>query len=384
MQDLKVVGIEDNALVAVSDEGDRYRVVIDAVMQTKLRQMQSTRQPDRRLSPREIQGLIRAGMSREEVAAATGASVEDVERYEPPVLAEREHVLAGALAVRVHLPEAPDLDTFGALIRVRLSDLNARGERWVAWKDQDRGWMIKLEFTASEIEHDARWTFDQRASSLHPVNADATALSKGGEMKGPLIPRLRAVDTSPASTTEPDQSRFDSGAFTFAEDLADPAEPAAPADTAPTTNTAALPVVLEPVPDATVPFDPIADVTDTMAQPTLEPSSPQAAAAAVNRQAEPVDHQEDTADLLEKLRQRRGEAQPAPEFDPYAPHEDEGTTGPILEAVPEFAPDEAPEPPADTQPIATPDTPGPRRKGRTEIPSWDEIVFGTKSDDEPS
>lgn len=346
MQDLKVVGVEDNALVAVSDEGDRFRVVIDAVMQTKLRQMQSTRSSDQRVSPREIQALIRAGMSREEVAAATGASTEDVERYELPVLAERDFVLTSALAVKVHLPEAAEIDTFGAMIRVRLSDLNARGERWVAWRDQDRGWMVKLEFTANDVDHDARWTFDSRSNSLHPVNADATSMSKGGELKGPLIPRLRAVDT-----TQPDSSRFDSGAFTFAEDVADSTD-----------------------------VNPIADVATS----PIQLSSPQATEAAIHREPEPEHNPADTEDLLDRLRQRRGEATPAPEFDPYAPHDDEASDVTMLEAVPEFAPDEAPEPLQDTQPIATADIPGPRRKGRAQMPSWDEIVFGTKSDEDPA
>ena len=68
-----------------------------------------------RPSPRDIQTHIRAGLSADEVAALLGARVEDVARFEGPVLAEREHVVGQALAVPVLLgaelePDvAPDL-----------------------------------------------------------------------------------------------------------------------------------------------------------------------------------------------------------------------------------------------------------------------------------
>ena len=83
--------------------------------------------------------------------------------------------------------------TFGSVIRDRLAKLGAHGERWASWKDEERGWIVKLEFTADTIDHDARWGFEPRKQSLHPMNSEATTLSQQGELKGGLIPRLRAV-----------------------------------------------------------------------------------------------------------------------------------------------------------------------------------------------
>ena len=45
------------------------------------------------LRPREVQALIRRGLSAEEVADRAGWTVEKVRRFEGPVLAEREHLL---------------------------------------------------------------------------------------------------------------------------------------------------------------------------------------------------------------------------------------------------------------------------------------------------
>jgi hypothetical protein len=111
-----------------------------------------------------------------------------VQRFERPVLAEREHIVGQALAVPVLI--AGELDaaaqpTFGVAVRAKLAEAGASGERWTSWKDED-GWVVKLEFTANEVDHDARG-FDPRRS-LAPLNADATQLSRQGSLPEGLIP----------------------------------------------------------------------------------------------------------------------------------------------------------------------------------------------------
>ena len=169
------------------------------------------RPPANRPSPREIQSHIRAGLSAEEVAALLGARVEDVARFEGPVLAEREHVVGQALAVPVLLGgdlEGDAHPTFGSAVRTKLAEAGASGERWTSWKEPT-GWIVKLEFTAGDVDHDARWSFEPRRSILSPLNADAIQLSRQGSLPDGLIPRLRALETVPPK----DESRFDSGAF---------------------------------------------------------------------------------------------------------------------------------------------------------------------------
>src|SRR5690606_23964704 len=125
----------------------------------------------------------------------TGMPIEHVARYEGPILAEREHIVNSALAVPVHTA----LDTgpvsgmsFGAAIQSRLRSIGAVNERWASWKDR-RGWVVKLSFTADQIDHDARWSFDPRRQALSPLNNEATTLSQQGDVPAQLVPRLRAV-----------------------------------------------------------------------------------------------------------------------------------------------------------------------------------------------
>jgi hypothetical protein len=282
MQELKVIGVENGALLAASEEGDRFRIAIDEVLQSRLRQTQSEPSNGAKLSPREIQSHIRSGMSAEDVADVTGASLDYVRRFEGPVLAEREYIVSSALSVPVHTaidPDPTDGDAnFGNVIRERLASLGASDERWASWKEPAGGWIIKLSFTADDIDHDARWGFEPKKNSLTPIGSEAIALSQQGELKGALIPRLRAVgsETSPA-----DVSRFDSGAFTFKELQSDEVTN----DTAP---------ILEPVPYARP-----GNTTDAVAN------------AAIKRAVEPAATLSETADLLEALRRRRGEREAA-------------------------------------------------------------------------
>ena len=129
MQELKVIGVEEGALLVASDEGARFRVAVDDVLQSRLRQSSPELGASRKLSPREIQTHIRAGMSAEDVAAVTGAPLDYVQRFEGPVLAEREFVIESALNVPVHT--AMEIDplsggaTFGGVLRRRLVDAGA-------------------------------------------------------------------------------------------------------------------------------------------------------------------------------------------------------------------------------------------------------------------
>lgn len=385
MQDLKVIGVENGAIVAVGDDGERFRIAVDDTLQSKIRQVRqqvSAQAP--KLSPREVQAHIRSGMSAEDVAAVTGAPLDYVRRFEGPIVAEREHVVASALSVPVRTAAEVDPlgepETFGSVIRDRLASLGVSGERWASWKDEETGWIVKLEFTADEIDHDARWSYDLRKHALAPLNSEATTLSQAGELRGgTLIPRLRAVLPHEG---EPDTSRFDSGAFTF---------PAPGAD------------LLGP--EVTQPLEPLEPHTPGRASNSI-------AVSAIKRAEETPRDLHQTADLLEALRRRRGEREAASYDEPSPRGEHPARTEPsrrepveqptLLDPVTPFRVIEEPITIADEQPTspAAPaaDTPAPaapspavqeqtpaatgRRKGRASMPSWDEIVFGARTDDD--
>ncbi|WP_175986232.1 septation protein SepH [Microbacterium tenebrionis] len=350
MENVTIVGTEDDLLILATGSGERFALAIDDVLHREIRRARrrdDDEKPRVTVSPREIQAHIRSGLSAAETAELLGVGVELVERFEGPVLAEREHVVGQALAVPVLIGSEVEPDaqpTFGAAIRAKLSDVAAEAERWASWKEES-GWIIKLEFTASEVAHDARWSFDPRRSVLSPLNADATQLSRQGSLPDGLIPRLRAVDTAKAESPYKDDSRFDSGAFG--------------------------PRLL-PAPEAEV------------EEPSLpERSGPAAQAAAINRAPDQTTTSAETADLLEALRRRRGQRESAPLVDDF--DEDAAparTSSPIalFDALDE--PDDEPEVPEERPAANEPaQDSGGRRRRRNAMPSWDEIVFGARTDD---
>lgn len=343
MENVTIVGTEAGLLVLATESGARFALPIDDVLHREIRRATRQSEPVAHklaASPRDIQTQIRAGLTAVEVAELLGIGVDDVARFEGPVLAEREHIIGQALAVPVLIGSEVEPDaqpTFGTAIRAKLSELEASAERWASWKDES-GWSIKLEFTANEVEHDARWSFDPRRSALAPLNADATQLSRQGALPDGLIPRLRAVDAERTPSPYKDDSRFDSGAF-------------GPR--------------LVPAPEA--------DVED--------PSLPERSAAAVQdaaikRAPESQTTSPETADLLEALRRRRGQRESAPAIDVDDSDEDISPIA-LFDALEtpddtvEDAPAPEPEPASDNG----------RRRRRNAMPSWDEIVFGARTDE---
>lgn len=336
MEDLRVLEVQDGALIVSGTDGTQYRLAVDSVLQSRLRQSRGQAGTSPKLAPREVQAHIRAGMSAQDVANVTGADLEYILRFEGPVMAEREFVIESAQGIPVHVAGETDTltssRTFGSAIRERLQELGAADERWASWKDPETGWVVKLAFTANGIDHDARWQFDPKRQSLAPVNNEAKTLSQQGETTGALIPRLRAVATTDRSD---DAARFDSGAFDI-EDLHDEPAPIRPAE---------LPVMRD-----------------------------RSAEVGVGNQ---------TADLLDALRRRRGEREPA-SFD--SSDEDETTSSepePSMRLLNPPAAEQRRDAPAPPQATA-PQPAAKSRKRRVAMPSWDDIVFGTKPDDDPA
>ena len=216
--------------------------------------------------------------------------------------------------------------TFGTSIRARLEEIAATEDVWTAWKEET-GWLVELAFREGDVDHVARWSFHQRKHLLEPLNEDATVLSRHDPMPTTLIPKLSAVAPS-----EPGPERFDSEIFESS------------------------------------------DLGET--GPLLEPVS--------YGRTEDDGRMADTADLLEVLRRKRGEREPAPSGtdDPRTAHPATGG----IHLVEDDSPDASVTPIGGATNSDDDDDPDPTppKKKRPEMPSWDDIVFGARGDDDPA
>lgn len=357
MGELELVGLHDDGehLVLVAQDGQQFRLRIDETLRAAVRrdrpQLEKLRAEKAGvLSPREIQMRIRAGASAEDISEECGVPVEHVRRYEGPVIAEREFIVAQARGTRVGRDVgAPVL---GDLVTDRLAARGVDPETlaWDAYRDQSGPWTVAVAFTVAEVDVTARWTFDTQARSVHALEDEARWLSE-----------TEIVD-------EPIQRRHLEAVRDVVFDVQ--------ADG-----------VLRPL------LSTVDDAGSTPGEPVPEPDDP-------------------TATLLDDLRFRRGIRQQveydddADEFEGFGPQhafdftqldtqvpgahpldadpESSARVIDLVDAHPSSASrtdgarPQATDDPPDETPAPLADRPRPGRKGRASVPSWDEIVFGAK------
>lgn len=195
MQDLRLVGIhEDGQHVLLSDaDGQRYQLPLDDALKTAVRRERplpgsgDDAGQDVVMRPRDVQGLIRAGVSVEEVAERSGWTQEKVRRYEPPIRAERDYVAGLARAVQLRGRTVDGVvPTLGQRAATRLEERGVAAERvsWDSWKGETGLWTVVCLFPAGGRERRATWHFDPRDKALGTVDDEARWISEDEQAAG--------------------------------------------------------------------------------------------------------------------------------------------------------------------------------------------------------
>lgn len=224
MQDLRLVGVHDDKehLLLSGTGGEMFQLPIDealrvAASRTPAKVAAGADAAPIAMSPRDIQARIRSGSTAAEVAELSGIPLAKVQRYEGPVLAEREHVAQQARKVEVAAP-APGHDvyrsvfgdqpaTLGEMVAHRLSahGIDAGTVEWDSWRRPDGSWNVVARFDATPDgpsgigeEPPAMWTFSPARKALQNANRWAQQLSELEPLDGPLpARRLTAVSDRP-------------------------------------------------------------------------------------------------------------------------------------------------------------------------------------------
>ncbi len=225
MADLRLVGVHDDGrnLLLSGPDGDIYLLPLDEALRTAVGKTahRSSRVPQTsgtRMTPREIQSLIRAGSSASDVAEQSGLSLEQVRRYEGPVLAEREYIANQARTVEVSAA-ATHIEGYKSafgdspasldeMVRHRLAafGIDPKTLRWDAWRNSAGAWTISADFdpgterAASSIGEPAPalWRFHASRKALHNANRWAQQLSELEPLDSPVPERrLSAVMDKP-------------------------------------------------------------------------------------------------------------------------------------------------------------------------------------------
>ena len=332
MQHLTPVGLSKDGkrLVLVSDTGEEFAVPVDHRLRAALRGDharlgQLEMKMESALRPRDIQARIRGGESAEEVAAAAQTTVDAIMGFAAPVLAERAHVAQNAQksSIRRRSTEATTAaGTLDQAARAHLSTVGVRADdvEWDAWRREDGRWTLVAEYAVSGSPRRAEFIYDPPGRYVVADNQEARLLT------GEAAPAPTAGGT-PTRRLSPVPNESRSARYDDELPLGDDA--------------------IELVRDRAL--DPAADHGDAdwIAEKAEETGA----------EAAPEDHTESTEpiDLPSEQPQERAAEETADE-------------------------ESADEEPADEEPVAAePPAAASRskqKKGRSSVPSWDEIMFG--------
>jgi hypothetical protein len=186
MQDLRLIGVHEDGqhLLLADADGGRYRLTLDEALRAaarrdrpRLGQLQI--EIEGGLRPREVQALIRRGLSAQEVADRAGWTVEKVRRFEGPVLAEREHVAQVAQQCAVG-SRGPGPVTLAERVAERLRDRGVDRDdiEWDSSRDDEGVWQLSLTFAAGGRQRTATWRYEPLSGSVTATNDEARWLSE--------------------------------------------------------------------------------------------------------------------------------------------------------------------------------------------------------------
>ncbi|MBT2529622.1 MULTISPECIES: septation protein SepH [Streptomyces] len=210
MPELRVVAVSNDGtrLVLKAADSTEYTLPIDerlraAVRNDRARLGQIEIEVESHLRPRDIQARIRAGASAEEVAQHAGIPVDRVRRFEGPVLAERAFMAERARKTPVRRPgentgTGPQL---GEAVQERLLLRGADKETvlWDSWRRDDGTWEVLLVYRVAGEPHSASWTYDPPRRLVQAVDDEAraligetddTSLAAAPEPSFPFVPRI--------------------------------------------------------------------------------------------------------------------------------------------------------------------------------------------------
>ena len=328
MTELRFTGHDGDYVLLESLAGEKFRLLVDDSLRATIKRSGQSAGLSVQLTPREIQSEIRSGKSVEELIARSGDARHYIEKFAAPVLDELSHVIASALSVRISIAGDRHTDIshieFGDIISGRLEASGVHEFDWTARRDEQQVWLVSANYSINGESRKATWSYDAKRMLLAPENENAIRLSTQNSLAEQNYAKLSVAQ-------EPQQPEVDLG------------------------------------------------ITQSLADTQLvETVIPIGRTSEIIQEQFEAEEQEPPTDLLEALKKKREERSVRDsdqvEIEPKTQN---------LEIVPDYeqAFEIGEEPQLDPEEIAP--NPAPvRRSGRPSIPSFDEIVQGTKSEDE--
>lgn len=342
---------ESDALLFADEEGTQYAAPLsDSLSNAILRgvSVEVVETPKKTLTPREIQALLREGLSAEQIAEQSGTDIERIRRYEGPVKAEIQRAIVRVQNSRVGSESGSP--TLGDLVVDRLAQMNVDTSQvgWRAVRRSDGAWEVSAIYVEDNLERSASWVLSEPTNLAIAKDDNARALTVITRAAEPV----RALFPPVAPQSRQPESAQGDGALERQEQLLNRLN---------AQRGRRQPVLIDFEPENQPPSQ---DQGSEDGGPTQDGSVPPLSASV--SVPVPADSQRTSRPTLSETRHSAAAAYP--DRQRSALEQDAGADAGRKEAE------------VETTVLAPGGADASRRRGRTPVPSWDEIVFGSRPD----
>ena len=170
---------EDGLYLSLHDnDGNEFTVRVSdtlraTVNQQRLMAVPSNDEPT--VSIKEIQRLLRAGQTTEQVARENNTTIEKVERFAGPIISERIYIIDQAQQIVIRKEGGRDAVTLLGTVISRLAPRNIDSSElsWDTWRLEDGTWTLELHYPNSSGTGIAQWSFDSILRTVTSMDENA-------------------------------------------------------------------------------------------------------------------------------------------------------------------------------------------------------------------
>jgi hypothetical protein len=170
---------EDGLYLSLHDnDGNEFTVRVSDTLRATVNQQRLIAVPSNdepTISIKEIQRLLRAGQSAEQIARENNTTIEKVERFAGPILSERIYIIDQAQQIVIRKEGGRDAVTLLATVISRLAprDIDSSELSWDTWRLEDGTWTLELHYPNSSGIGIAQWSFDSILRTVTSMDENA-------------------------------------------------------------------------------------------------------------------------------------------------------------------------------------------------------------------
>lgn len=175
----------------VDQKQEKYFLPFDDTLLRLLR-VKRKNQKQEALTPRDIQGMLRSGKDSKTIATEYGISCDWVQKFEPPIVAERNFISYRARSVLAFRNDEDGVHNFSLdnIVAYSVQPYRERGENiklyWDALHVSGNIWTITVNIESVKrddvkVLKKAMWSFNSKNTKIIPRNNDALELMSNFE-----------------------------------------------------------------------------------------------------------------------------------------------------------------------------------------------------------